>query len=82
MQPATRDEILEYAPPRRAYRRLARVGALVDTPLDRTVDAVADAVARDRRHVRYPGRARALAATTELPRRFVELLLSGVGARP
>jgi len=82
VQTTMRDEILGCAPSRRAYRRLARVGALVDTPMDRLVDAIVDAVARDRRHVRYPGRARALAATTELPRRFVELLLSGVGATP
>ena len=82
VQTAMRDEILAFPPARRAYRRLVRVGALVDTPIDRLVDATVDAVARERRHVRYPGRARGLAMTAEAPRRLIELLLGGVRARP
>ncbi len=82
VQTAMRDAILAYPPSARAHRRLVRVGALADTPMDRLVDATVDAVARERRHVRYPGRARGLAATAEAPRRLIELLLAGVRARP
>jgi len=56
--------------------------SLVDVPRERVATAIVSSGEHDRRHVRIPRRAAVLGATTELPRRLVELLLTGVNHQP
>jgi short-subunit dehydrogenase len=76
------ESVLAYAPTRAAFARLYRIGMLSDTHVDVVADAVVAAVASGRRHVRLPKRARLTPALVESARRTVELLLTGVRARP
>ena len=56
----------------------ARLQLAVDLDMDTVVDALVDAIERDRRHVRMPKRNALFPILTESPRRMTELLLTGV----
>jgi short-subunit dehydrogenase len=75
------DHVESYPPTQRSFRRGYRLGLVADVPKQRVAAAVADAVARGRRHVRLPRRMAPFAVTTELPRRITELILTGVRPR-
>ncbi|MDZ7679348.1 MAG: SDR family NAD(P)-dependent oxidoreductase [Acidimicrobiales bacterium] len=62
----------------RALRRLEQLQLIIDVDVPTVVDATVEAVIRGRRHVRLPRRAAAFSTAVELPRRFVELALTGV----
>ena len=68
-------------PARASFRRLYRLGLLVDVDRETVARTVVDAVAAGRRHVRHPKRAIVFPMLTEAPRRTVELLLTGVRSR-
>jgi short-subunit dehydrogenase len=59
-------------------RRLRRLGVVGTVEPEVLAGAIADAVERDRRHVRAPRRAAGLLWFGEAPRRLVELALAGV----
>ncbi len=67
-----------YEPAKEAYARFYRFHVVVDTPVERVGEAVVAAVRKNRRHVRLPTRAGLLPALAEVPRRLMELLLTGV----
>ena len=67
-----------YAPTRRAFERMYRLGLLVEISPHQVAEATVEAVRNGRRHVRLPRRAAASAALTEAPRRATELLLTGL----
>jgi short-subunit dehydrogenase len=75
-------EAQRYRPAADSYRRAYRTRSLVDVPRERVATAIVSSVEHDRRHVRIPRRAAVLGATTELPRRLVELLLTGINHQP
>ncbi len=62
----------------RALARLARLRLSVDLDTDAVVDALVDAIERERRHVRLPKRDALFPMLTEAPRRITEWLLAGV----
>lgn len=76
-----RDAVVSYAPTAAAFRRFYRLGVLTDTSLEKVCRASVAAVARGRRHVRYPRRALTFPLLAEAPRRMTELILSGVPPR-
>ncbi len=67
-----------YLPARSGFDRMRRFRLLRDLAPEQVADAVAEAVAHGRPHVRLPRRAAAAAALTELPRRMVATILTGV----
>jgi short-subunit dehydrogenase len=67
-----------YAPTDHSFRRFERLQLLRDTSADKVAEAVVGAVAKGRRHVRYPRRAVPFPMLTEAPRRIAEVLLTGV----
>lgn len=77
-----RESVIAYPPTAAGFRRLYRLRLLPDTPVDRLCDAVVAAVRADRRHVRLPRRASLFSMLPEAPRRMLELILTGVRARP
>lgn len=70
--------IESYPPTQASFQRFYQLQILVDVPRDIVANAVVDAILRDRRHVRLPKRAAINAMLAETPRRFVELMLTGV----
>lgn len=72
------DTMRAYPPSANALRRLERLQLTTDTDLARLVDATIQAVARGRRHVRFPRRSAPYAALVGLPRRLAEICLTGV----
>jgi len=72
------DSLRAYEPTRRALARLERLHVLYDLDLPVVVDALADAIERDKRHVRLPRRDALFPLITEVPRRLTEFLLAGV----
>jgi short-subunit dehydrogenase len=74
------DATQSYAP----YRRLRGNRSVEDVriPLSRVVDAIVDAIRRERRNVVLPGMLRPLAGLVETPRRFLELMFRKVDVRP
>jgi short-subunit dehydrogenase len=68
----------DYEPTRRSFERFYQIKLLVDVPREVVADSVIDAVKHNRRHVRLPRRAALNPIMTEVPRRFVELVLTGV----
>lgn len=72
---------LAHEPTAAAFRRFYRLGLLTDTSLEKLCRAAVSGVASDRRHVRYPRRARAFPVLAETPRRLGEIILSGVPPR-
>jgi uncharacterized protein len=75
------DRIDDYQPVGRSFRRFYRVHLLADVPKEQVAADVAHAIERGRKHVRHPKRAVVLALSAEWPRRFVELVLTGVPHR-
>jgi short-subunit dehydrogenase len=75
------ERTLAYPPMGRAWRRLKRLGAMADTDLERLCEGVVAGVRADKRHVRYPIRARGLLAVGESTRKVTEMLLTGVAPR-
>lgn len=73
--------VTSYEPTDDAFRRFYRLGLLSDVGLEQVCRATVDAVRRNRRHVRYPRRARGFAVLAETPRRMAETILSGVSPR-
>jgi uncharacterized protein len=71
----------DFAPTRDSFRRLYRLGLLVDVERETVAKDVAEAVRVNRRHVRHPKRAIAFSLLPEAPRRTVELLLYRVRPR-
>jgi short-subunit dehydrogenase len=75
------DGLANYPPTGESFRRFERMGLLADTSVEALAAAVVKAVRHDRRHVRLPRRAAGFAVLAEIPRRAVELLLTGVRPR-
>jgi short-subunit dehydrogenase len=72
------DSLRAYEPTRRALRRLERLHVVSDLDMRVVVDALADAIEHDKRHVRLPKRDALFPVIVEAPRRLTELLLAGV----
>jgi short-subunit dehydrogenase len=68
----------DFAPTDQSFQRFYRLQMLTDVRRETVADAVVDAVRHDRSHVRLPRRAAMGAMVSELPRRVVEVLLTGV----
>ncbi len=73
------DSVRSYAPAAASFTRFRQL--LPATDVDDLADAVTDAVAAGRRHVRRPRRAGLFPLLTEIPRRMTEILLAGVSPR-
>lgn len=71
----------QYRPTELAYRRLYRLGLMVDVPRERVAREVVRAVAKRRRYVFLPRRSADVPVIAEIPRLAVELLLAGVPHR-
>jgi short-subunit dehydrogenase len=67
-----------HAPTERALARLALLRVSFDLEMHAVVDALVDAIERERRHVRLPKRNALFPMLTEAPRRMTEWLLAGV----
>jgi short-subunit dehydrogenase len=67
-----------HEPTRRALARLERLQLLFDLQMPVVVDALVDAMERDKRHVRLPKRDALFPLIVEVPRRLTEFLLVGV----
>jgi short-subunit dehydrogenase len=72
------DSLRAYEPTRRALARLERLHVSIDLDMGVVVDAIVDAIERDKRHVRLPKRDVLFPLIVEAPRRLTELLLVGV----
>lgn len=70
--------VATYKPCADSFRRGYGLHLVTDTPLDTISAATVEAVAKERRHVRYPKRAALFPILSEAPRRMTEILLSGV----
>jgi uncharacterized protein len=67
-----------YGPTAESLGRLYKLRLIVDIPREQVAEQVVLAVRKNRNHVRLPKRAAALPILAEMPRRAVELLLTGV----
>jgi short-subunit dehydrogenase len=72
------DSVRSHEPTRRAIARLETLRVAVDLELRDVVEALADAIEKERRHVRMPRRDVLFPLLTEAPRRMTEWLLAGV----
>lgn len=72
------ESVRAHEPTRRAFRRLERMRLSFDLDQDVVVDAIADAIEKQKRHVRLPTRSILFPMITEAPRRLTEFLLAGV----
>src|SRR5258708_8381623 len=72
------DSLRAHEPTRRALARLERLHVAFDLDMGVVVDALVDAIERDKRHVRLPKRDALFPLIVEVPRRLTELLLAGV----
>jgi len=72
------DSLRAHEPTRRALARLERLHVSIDLDMGVVVDALVDAIERDKRHVRLPLRDALFPLIVEAPRRLTELLLMGV----
>jgi short-subunit dehydrogenase len=72
------DSLRTHEPTRRALARLERLHLSFDLDMSVVVAALADAIERDKRHVRLPRRDALFPLIVEVPRRVTELLLAGV----
>jgi uncharacterized protein len=75
------DSIDEYKPVADSFKRFYRLQLLVDVSTETVAGDVVNAVEKGRRHVRHPRRAVLFPLMAEAPRRFGELLLTGVNPR-
>ena len=71
-------ESKSYLPTARSYRRLYRMGLMVDVPREKVAHEVVAAVAKGRRYVFLPRRSADVPILAEIPRIAVELLLTKV----
>ena len=72
------DNVDGYKPTADSFQRGYRLHLITDTPVETIARATVDAVAKGRRHVRYPKRAALFPNLSEAPRRMTELILTGV----
>lgn len=72
------DRIAAHPPTAAAFRRAVRLRALRVLDVDEAARAVAEAVERDRAHLRLPRRAAPLAALAAAPRTLVRTVLTGI----
>jgi short-subunit dehydrogenase len=72
------DSLRAHEPTRRALTRLETLRVAVDLEMGDVVDALVDAIEKERRHVRMPRRDALFPLLTEAPRRMTEWLLAGV----
>jgi short-subunit dehydrogenase len=72
------DSLRSHERTRRALVRLERLRVAVDLEMRDVVDALVDAIEKERRHVRMPRRDVLFPMLTEAPRRMTEWLLAGV----
>jgi short-subunit dehydrogenase len=75
------DGLNAYGPTDGSFRRMHRLRLLADVTAADVATAVVRAVRRDRRHVRLPRRGAVAPLLAEVPRRVVELVLTGVPPR-
>lgn len=75
------DSVLTYAPTADSFRRFNRLQLLADVPVTTVARRTADAIERNRRTVRLPGRAFLFPMLTNAPRRLCEWFLTGVPKR-
>ena len=71
-----------YAPTRRALERLEQLKLVYDLPMMSVVNALVNALERDREHLRMPWRDAAFPMLVEAPRTITRWLLTGVDHRP
>jgi short-subunit dehydrogenase len=74
-------EVKAYPPTGDGFQRAYRLRILADVAREKVAADVVAAIEHDRRHVRHPKRALAFSLAAEFPRRFAEVLLSGVRPR-
>jgi uncharacterized protein len=67
-----------YPPTAKSFRRLYRMGLMVDVPPEKVARAVVGAVARQRRYVALPRRCADVPFIAEIPRITLELILTGI----
>jgi short-subunit dehydrogenase len=72
------DSLRAHEPTRRAVRRLELLQLVDDLEPRVVVDALADAIEKEKRHVRLPKRDMLFPLIVEVPRRLTEMLLAGV----
>ncbi len=72
------NNLRRHGPTRRALHRLRKLGLTYDLPIDLVAERVANAIEKQRRHVRLPLRSAIFPIITEVPRRITEWLLFGV----
>jgi hypothetical protein len=72
------DSLRAHEPTRRALARLERLHLLFDLEMPLVIDALVNAIERDKRHVRLPKRDALFPLIVEVPRRLTEFLLAGV----
>jgi len=73
--------VTSYGPTRESFDRFYKLHLLVDASTEVIAADVADAIERNRRHVRHPKRALPFPLLTEAPRRIASALLAGVPHR-
>ena len=61
-----------------SFQRLYQLQILVDIRRETVAKEVVEAITNNRRHVRLPRRAAITSILAETPRRFAELMLTGV----
>ncbi len=71
----------DFAPTAKSFERFYRTRLSVDVPPEKVADDVVRAVQKAKKHVRHPKRGAATAMLVEAPRRFTELVLTGVRPR-
>jgi len=67
-----------YGPTKRSFDRVYRLRLAVDVPRETVAEKVVEAVRKNRKHVRLPGRTAAFPLLAEAPRRITELMLTGI----
>jgi short-subunit dehydrogenase len=75
------DQVDEYGPTEKSFQRVYRLRLAVDVSREVVATQVVDAVEKGRRHVRIPKRGWLFPALVEAPRRFSEVILTGVKPR-
>jgi short-subunit dehydrogenase len=71
----------DYGPTAKSFERFYRTKATVAVPRETVAQDIVRAVQKGKRHVRHPKRTGASAMLVEAPRRFTELMLTGVPHR-
>ena len=74
-------EAYDYGPTAKSFERFYRTRASAAVPREKVAADIVEAVRKGKRHVRHPKRTSTSAMLVEAPRRFTELLLTGVPHR-